>query len=299
MHIGFIGVGRMGRPMASNLLKAGFDLTAHDLNQGVVQDLARLGARPASSAAEVARVCDMILTCLPDVATVEQVYLGPEGLVASSHRGQLLADHSTVGPATSRAIAEATTARGIAFLDAPISGGVERASDATLTIMVGGPPEAFARALPAFQAMGKHIYHMGPSGTGSVTKLLNQLLVCVHSAAAAEALVLAEGAGVDPAVALEVLDASWGSSTMLRRNGPVALDRAFAGDRAPLKLMVKDMDLACDMAQQLGIALPQGKSARQLLTDAERLGLLEQDVAALVLPLEGVAGVQVRRRAGA
>ena len=205
MHIGFIGVGRMGRPMASNLLKAGFDLTAHDLNQGVVQDLARLGARPASSAAEVARVCDMILTCLPDVATVEQVYLGPEGLVASSHRGQLLADHSTVGPATSRAIAEATAARGATFLDAPISGGVERASDATLTIMVGGPPEAFTRALPAFQAMGKHIYHMGPSGAGSVTKLLNQLLVCVHSAAAAEALVLAEAARVDLALALGIV----------------------------------------------------------------------------------------------
>ncbi len=282
--------------MATNLLKAGFELTVCNRSQGVVQDLVRLGARPSSSAAEVARTCDLVLTCLPDVTTVEEVYLGRDGLAANCYYGQLLADHSTVGLATSQSITKAVAARGAQFLDAPISGGVERASEATLTIMVGGAREAFVQALPAFQAMGRNIYHLGPSGAGTITKLLNQLLVCVHAAAAAEALVLAEGAGVDPGLALEVLETSWGSSTMLGRNGPLTLDRAFAGDRAPLKLLAKDLDLACDLARQFGIPLPQGDSARELLAEAGSQGLWGQDVAALVLPLEEESGVQVQRR---
>jgi 3-hydroxyisobutyrate dehydrogenase-like beta-hydroxyacid dehydrogenase len=287
----------MGLPMAQSLLRAGFELTVHNRSQGPVEELALLGARRAQSPAEAAARCDLVLTCLPDVAAVEQVYRGAQGLVPASRPGQLLADLSTVGPDTSRAIAAAAEACGAAFLDAPISGGVERAQDATLTIMVGGPAEAFQHALPAFQAMGKHIYHMGPSGAGSITKLLNQLLVVVHSAAAAEALLLAHAAGVDPAQALEVLDASWGASHMLRRNGPVTLERAFSGARAPLQLMAKDVDLVCALAERLGVSLPQGEAARELVRRAAQRGLLEHDVAALVLPLEEAAGLQVQRRA--
>ncbi|MCH8191815.1 MAG: NAD(P)-dependent oxidoreductase, partial [Chloroflexi bacterium] len=224
--------------MAQSLLKAGFELTVHNRSRGVVEELAGLGARPARGVAEVSAQTEMVLTCLPDVATVEEVYLAADGLIQASRPGQVLVDHSTVGPATSRAIAQAAQARGVAFLDAPISGGVERAQDATLTIMVGGPGESFDQALPVFEAMGERVHHMGPSGTGSITKLLNQLLVTVHSAAAAEALVLAQASGVDQGLVLEVLKSSWGASNMLVRNGPVTVERAFDGTRAPLKFLV-------------------------------------------------------------
>ncbi len=295
MNVGFIGLGRMGKPMARNLINAGFSLVIHNRSQEVVQELAALGATAAGSPAEVAAACDVVLTCLPDVATVEEVYMGSNGLVTHLRLGQVLADHSTVGLSTSHAIAAAAKAKGAAFLDAPISGGVERASDASLTIMVGGDADAYAKASPVFQAMGTHLYHMGSTGAGTVTKLINQLLVCVHSAAAAEALVLAQAAGADVATVLEVLDASWGASNMLRRNGPVALDRTFAEARAPLRLLVKDLNLVCDLARQLGAPLPQGEQTLLLLSEAKRLGLLEQDVAAMVVPLEREAGVQVRR----
>jgi 3-hydroxyisobutyrate dehydrogenase-like beta-hydroxyacid dehydrogenase len=275
--------------MAQNLLKAGFELTVHNRSRGVVAELAGQGARPAATPAEVAAQTDMVLTCLPDVATVEQVYLAAEGLVQAARPGQVLVDHSTVGPATSRTISEAAQARGVAFLDAPISGGVERAQDATLTIMVGGPSQAFDRALPVLEAMGERVHHMGPSGAGSITKLLNQLLVTVHSAAAAEALVLAQASGVDQGLVLEVLSSSWGASNMLVRNGPVTVDRAFDGARAPLKFLVKDLGLALELARQLGVSLPQGQRANDLLDATAEQGLLELDVAALVLPLEKAA----------
>ena len=173
MKIGFIGLGRMGRPMAQNLLTAGFELTVYNRSRGVVEELAGVGARPAVAAAEVSALTDMVLTCLPDVATVEEVYLAAYGLIPTARPGQVLVDHSTVGPATSRAIAEAAQARGVTFLDAPISGGVERAADATLTIMVGGDPDAYASALPVLHAMGAH----EPGILGDVT---NADLTCVH-----------------------------------------------------------------------------------------------------------------------
>ena len=299
MKIGFVGLGRMGKPMAQNLLRAGFELTVHNRSRGVVEELAGMGALPAASAADVLAKSEVVLTCLPDVATVEHVYLGEGGLAHSSQPDRVLVDHSTVGPTTSRAIAEAAEAHGIPFLDAPISGGVERAQDATLTIMVGGAFAAFNRTLPVFRAMGEQVHHMGPSGSGSIIKLLNQLLVTIHSAAAAEALVLAQAAGVDPERALDVLNTSWGASNMLRRNGPVVLDRDFDGARAPLKFLVKDLGLALELADELGVSLPQGRSAGRLLEAAAEQGLLEQDVGALVLPLEKAAQVQVgQRRAG-
>ena len=163
MKIGFVGLGRMGKPMAQNLLRAGFELTVHNRSRGVVEELAGMGALPAASARDVLANSEVVLTCLPDVATVEHVYLGEGGLAHSSQPGRVLVDHSTVGPTTSRAIAEAAEAHGIPFLDAPISGGVERAQDATLTIMVGGAFAAFNRTLPVFRAMGSRYTTWGPA----------------------------------------------------------------------------------------------------------------------------------------
>ena len=175
VKVGFIGLGRMGMPMSLRLLQAGFPLTVHNRSRGKVGEMADLGAVPAESAGEVARESDVVLACLTDVAASEQVFLGDDGVIANSRPGQILVDHSTVGIDTSRACAEAAQARGSVFLDAPISGGTERANDGTLTIMAGGPREGYDRVLGLFDAMGATVRYMGPTGSGSVAKLINQL----------------------------------------------------------------------------------------------------------------------------
>ena len=171
--VGFIGLGRMGLPMSYRLLAAGFDLTVHNRSQGKVQEIALAGAWPATSVAGVVREAGVVLACLPDVATSEEIFLGDDGIIANSKPGQVLVDHSTVGMATSKACAAAAEAKGAFFLDAPISGGTERAADGTLVIMAGGPAEAYQRALPSFDAMGTTVKHIGPTGTGTVVKLVN------------------------------------------------------------------------------------------------------------------------------
>ena len=233
MRVGFIGLGRMGMPMSKRLLKAGFFLTVHNRSRGKVEELAQQGAHQASSPAEVTRSSDIVLTCLPDVSTVETVFLGENGIVPAARLGQILVDHSTVSPSTSRQLAQAADGKGSSFLDAPISGGEERATDGTLTLMVGGDQDTFERARPVFEAFGENIRHVGSTGSGSVVKLINQLLCGVHSLAAAEALLLGAKAGANPQTMLEILATSWGTSFMLSRNGPAMLERDFANARPP------------------------------------------------------------------
>jgi len=295
MKVGFIGLGRMGMPMSQRLLKAGFYLTVHNRSRGKVEELARLGAHPAFSPAEVSRASDIVLTCLPDVPTVENVFLGEDGIVPAARPGQILVDHSTVGPSTSRRIAEAAEAIGASFLDAPISGGVERAANGTLTIMVGGDQGAFERAHPVFEAFGANIRHVGISGAGSVVKLVNQLLCGVHSQVAAEALLLGVRGGADPRVLLEILGTSWGTSFMLSRNGPVMVERDFANARAPLRLYVKDLHLIREFAREIGSPAPLGDLTTEIFQEASNKGMGELDVSCLVLPLEERARAQVSK----
>lgn len=286
MKVGFIGLGRMGKPMCQNLLKAGFDLTVHNRSRPKVEELVRLGARPAGSPEEVAQASDMVLACLPDVSASEEVFLGRQGLVPAARPGQPLLDCSTVGPSTSRRVAQAARARGAYFLDAPVSGGVERAANGTLTIMVGGDKGAFQRALPVLQVLGSTVKYVGPSGSGSVVKLVNQLLVGIHSLAAAEALNLGIKAGADPNLLLEVLNASWGASFMLSRNAPVMLNRDFSGARAPIRLLLKDLMLIGQMAQELRVPLPAGNQALGVFQQAADQGKSELDLSAIVSVLE-------------
>lgn len=203
--VGFIGLGRMGLPMAYRLLLAGFDLTVHNRSQGKVQEIATAGAKAATSVTDVVQESEIVLACLPDVATSEEIFLGDDGIAANARPGQVLVDHSTVGLATSKACAAAAEAKGAFFLDAPISGGTERAADGTLTIMAGGPVDAYQKALPSFDAMGATVRHIGPTGTGTVVKLANQLLVGIHLVAAAEAMIVGAKAGADPALVFEVV----------------------------------------------------------------------------------------------
>jgi 3-hydroxyisobutyrate dehydrogenase len=293
VRIGFIGLGKMGRPMVRNLLKAGYEVVVHNRSRPPVDELAAEGAVPATSPVDVARQVDVVITSLPDPPTVRQVYLGPQGIMEAKKAGQLWVDTSTVDPETSRTIAEAARGIGAAFLDAPVSGGPPGAEAATLTIMVGGDREAFDRALPVFEKLGKNIHYCGPSGSGTIVKLVNQLLVGINMAGVAEALVFAAKAGVDPAVAFEVIKTSYGGSMMWTRSTPLILQRDFT-PRTPVGLLCKDLDLITRLAARISTRLLMGAQAEQVFQEAKALGFGDSDMAALVLPLERVAGVEVR-----
>ncbi len=295
LKIGFIGLGRMGLPMTYRLLHAGFEVTVHNRSQGKVQEAARSGAHAATSAAQVTEESDVLLACLPDVATSEAVFLGEDGVIANARPGQILVDHSTVGIKTSKECASAAEAKGASFLDAPISGGTERAADGSLTIMAGGPKESYATALPVFQAMGATVRYIGPTGAGTVAKLVNQLLVGIHSVAAAEAMVLGAKSGADPAMIFEVVNSGWGQSFMLGRNAPVMLDRDFDGVRTQIKVFLKDMGLIQELVRDLGVPAPAADLAYQNVAQAVEQGLGDLDIGAIVLPLEEQTGQEIRR----
>ena len=254
-RVGFIGLGIMGAPMARHLLEAGFPLTVHSRSPAPVDALVSDGAVRATSPSEVAGVSDVVITMLPDTPDVEHVMLGDDGVAAGAAAGALVIDMSTIDPGPTRAIAEQLATHGVEMLDAPVSGGERGAIDGTLSIMVGGPDGAFARAQPILQAMGKNIVHVGPSGAGQITKACNQLVVAATIEAVAEALVLAERSGVDPAKVREALLGGFAGSKILEVHGQRMLDRAFEpGFRA--RLHRKDARIVLDAAQAAGSPIP-------------------------------------------
>lgn len=292
MRVGFIGLGKMGRPMALKLLQAGFALTVHSRSRPPVDELVQAGAQAATSPREVAQASEVVLTSLPNPTAVEEVYLGPAGLVAGAREGHIFLDTSTVSPATSRKVAQAAQAQGARFLDAPVSGGTAGAQAGTLTVMVGGDKAAFEEAMPVLKAIGQNIHHVGPVGQGSVVKLVNQLLVGINMAGVVEGMVLGVKAGADPEVVYEVLRTSFGGSAMLSRAVPLFLKRNFKPG-TPVGLLGKDLGLIGELGQELGVRLLLGRLAEQIFGEAKALGLGEEDMAALVIPLEKLAGVQV------
>jgi len=297
VKIGFIGLGKMGRPMALNLLKAGFPVTVHNRSRGVVEELGKAGAHQVFSPRDVAEECDIVLTCLPNSKAVEEVYLGKEGAISHARRGQIFIDHSTVGPSTSGSLARAAGEKGASFLDAPISGGPVGAETGTLTIMVGGEKDAFDKAKPVLEAMGKNIHHVGSSGAGSVVKLANQLLVAINLSGLVEALVMGAKAGVDPNMMMEVLGTSYGGSVILNRLGPLLVQRNFQA-RTPVNLILKDLGLIKELSDELSLRLLMGSLAEEIFSEAKAQGYGEQDMVALVRPLEELAGVEVKSPVG-
>ena len=293
MNVGFIGLGKMGRPMTQHLLEAGHTVTIHNRSQGAVDQLVAAGARRAGSPAEVSGASDIVLTCLTNTPSVDNVYFGPNGLIEVARPGQILVDHSTVSPLTSRQCAEAARARGADFLDAPISGGPAGAEAATLTIMVGGEQATFDRALPVFEAMGKNIRLVGATGSGSTIKLANQLLVAINVAGVVEAMVLGTKAGADPHVMLDVLRTSFGGSAMLNRIVPMFLDRNFSAGTS-VNVILKDLGLIDSLSSNLKVRTLMGGTATQVFREGGALGLGDDDMAGLVRVLEREAGVEVR-----
>jgi 2-hydroxy-3-oxopropionate reductase len=284
--VGFIGLGIMGRPMARHLLDAGFPLTVHSRSPGPVDELAEAGASRAASPAEVAASSDVVVTMLPDTPDVEQVLFGPEGVVAGAAAGSLVIDMSSIDPIPTRSFAERLAAQGVGMLDAPVSGGEKGAIDATLSIMAGGSPEAFLRATPLFAAMGRNIVHVGPSGAGQIAKACNQLVVAATIEAVAEALVLAERAGVDAAKVREALLGGFAGSKILEVHGQRMLDRAFEpGFRA--RLHRKDARIVLETAREVGAPVPAFEAVARQLDDLVASGGGELDHSALFTLLEG------------
>jgi 3-hydroxyisobutyrate dehydrogenase/2-hydroxy-3-oxopropionate reductase len=287
--IGFVGLGKMGRPMTERLLAAGFTVHVFNRSRGAVDALAAAGARPAASLREVVERSEVVLTALPTPASVEEVY---RELAAGARMGTLFADHSTVSVEQSRATFELLKGRGCPFLDAPVSGGPAGAVAGTLTVMVGGEQAAFDRALPVFRAFGKNIRLCGGPGAGQVVKLVNQLLVGVHTAAIAEAAVFGASLGADPRVLLEVIGTSYGGSTMMTRNLPRFISRDFT-PATTMTLILKDLGLIHDQAKGAGVPLLLGAIAEQRFLEAKSRGLADQDMSALVRLWEDAAGVKV------
>lgn len=292
MKVGFVGLGKMGLPMTKNLLKAGFEVWVVSRSRGPIEAAVAAGAREAESPADLARRVDVALTCVPLPETVEEVYLGEKGLLAGARPGMIMADHSTVGPDLNRKIEAAAKEKGVSFLDAPVSGGPMGAEAGTLSIMVGGEREAFEKALPVFRAMGRHVVHFGPSGSGSVVKLINNMLVGIHELAISEALLLATRAGIDLAQLYELLMNSTGASAMLARSFPFIKERDFEA-RFSIDLLHKDLRLLLEMAEQLGVAVPGGRLAFDAVDEAKKAGHGHLDIASMLLPMEERHGVRV------
>jgi 2-hydroxy-3-oxopropionate reductase len=278
--IGFIGLGIMGRPMALNLIKAGYRLAVHARRPTSMQPLLEAGAEGCSSPAEVARRSAILFTMVSDTPDVEHVILGEQGVIEAVQAGAVVVDMSTISPSVTRALAARLHAAGAEMLDAPVSGGDLGAAAGTLSIMIGGPEAAVARVRPLFEVMGTNIVHVGEHGAGQVCKACNQVLVAQTIAGVAEALLLAKASGVDPAKVREALLGGFANSRVLEVHGR----RMLEGDYAPgfkTALHQKDMRIVLETAHELRLALPGAAQVAQWLNALVGQGLGELDSAAI------------------
>jgi 3-hydroxyisobutyrate dehydrogenase len=282
-RIGFIGLGIMGRGMAANLLKAGFSVRVWNRTASRIDALVAAGAEAGASPADVAANSDIIITCVSDTPDVEAVVLGDDGVIHGVKEGALLVDCSTISPKVTQEIAALLAEKGVHMLDAPISGGSEGAANGTLSIMVGGDAAQFARAMPAFEAMGKTITHVGGTGAGQTVKLVNQVLVVVNCLAMSEALMLAQAGGVDLQKTFDAISKGAAGSWMFTNRAPQIIARDWRPGFT-VDLQQKDLRLVLDAADELGVPIPGTLEARGLGSEGNH---------ALIKALENLAGYQV------
>ena len=287
--IGFIGLGIMGRPMARNLLKAGRSLVVHSRSRGPVDEIVKAGATAASSPKDVAAECDVLITMLPNSPDVEQVALGPGGIIEGARRGLIFVDMSTISPIVSQKVGKALEAKGVAMLDAPVSGGEKGAIDGALSIMVGGDKSVFDRVLPIFQAMGKTITLLGPLGFGGFTKLANQVIVAVNLTALAEALTLGKKAGLDRDLLLTALAGGLAGSKCLEQKRPNYVSNTY-NPGFKIDLHYKDLGLIMESARALGVPLPATAVVQELFSALRVKGRGGLDHSGVITLLEDLAG---------
>ena len=286
--IGFIGIGNMGLPMLTNLIKAGYRVEAYDVRRDAVDAAVKIGATAGGSTAETAGRVEVLVTMLPNSPDVEAAYLGPKGVLEGARRGLVCIDMSTIDPATTRRVGERLAAAGVRMLDAPVSGAVPRAIEGTLTIMVGGEAALVETARPILSAMGRNVIHVGPLGSGEVAKICNNLVAGVSMIAVAEAFTIGLRAGVDPRVLHEVISKSSGNCWAIEHNCPVpglvakaAANNDFAAGFMT-DLMAKDLSLARAAARDLGATCFSGTLAHELYMLASRHGLGRKDFSSVI-----------------
>jgi 2-hydroxy-3-oxopropionate reductase len=291
--IGFIGLGIMGKPMAQNLLKAGHELIVYDVVPARVDELVKAGARKGSSSKDVAAKSEIVITMLPNSPHVREAVLGPNGVLEGARRGTILVDMSSIAPLASREIAAKVQEKGVAMLDAPVSGGEPKAIAGTLAIMVGGPEDVFEKVKDILAAMGSAVTRVGDIGSGNVAKLANQIIVALNIAAVSEAMVLATKAGVNPEKVFQAIRGGLAGSAVLEAKMPLALKGNFKpGFR--IELHIKDMANALDTAHELGVPVPLSSVVMEVLQALKADGKAGNDHGGIIQFYEQLAKVQVR-----
>ncbi len=292
-RVGFVGLGIMGKAQASNVLKAGFPLAVYNRTRSKAEDMGKMGARVADSPADVARQSDVTITMVSDSPDVQEVVLGPGGVIEGAAEGSVLIDMSTISPQVTRDVAEALAGKGVSMLDAPVSGGSWGAIQGTLSIMVGGEREVFDRCMPVFEAMGKTIIYTGAGGMGQVTKLVNQIIVGGTLAAVCEGLVFGARAGVDLNPVFEAVAGGAGGSWQLQNLGSRLLKRDF-DPGFMVKLMHKDLRLITEAGRDMRLPLPLTSLIHQFYHVLQNEGHGDEGTQAYVKVLEKLAGIEAR-----
>ena len=293
MKIGLIGLGIMGKPMAKNLLKAGYELVVNDRNQASIDEVVAAGAAYATQA-EIGETCDVVLTMLPNSPQVKEVMLGDDGVAAHMKAGSTFIDMSSINPVASKEIAAVLEAKGIDMLDAPVSGGEPKAIDGTLSFMVGGKQEVFDKYKDLLGAMGASVVRCGDVGAGNTTKLANQIIVACNIQALAEALTLAQKAGVDPELVFQAIRGGLAGSTVMEAKAPMMI----AGNDKPgfkIDLHIKDLNNALDCAHAVGSPLPMTASVQEVLQWLHNNGKGQADHSAIAQYYEKLTGIQIGR----
>ncbi len=293
MKIGLIGLGIMGKPMAKNLLKAGYDLTVSDLNQAAVDEVVAAGAKAATNAV-IGETCDVVLTMVPNSPQVKAVMLGEDGVAAHMKPGSVFIDMSSINPVASKEIAAELAKKGIEMLDAPVSGGEPKAIDGTLSFMVGGKQEVFDKYKDLLGAMGASVVRCGDVGAGNTTKLANQIIVACNIQALAEALTLAQKAGVDPQLVFEAIRGGLAGSIVMNAKAPMMI----AGDGKPgfkIDLHIKDLNNVLDCAHAVGAPVPMTAEVQEILQWLHNRGEGQKDHSAIAHYYEYLTGIEIGR----
>ena len=293
--IGFVGLGIMGKPMAKNLLKAGYELVVFDINQEAVAEVVAAGAVKAENAKEVAAKSEAVITMLPNSPHVKTAVLGENGVLAGAKPGLILIDMSSIAPLAAQEVAAAVAKQGVEMLDAPVSGGEPKAIDGSLSIMVGGKQEIFDRCVELLSKMGKSVVRCGDIGAGNTTKLANQIIVALNIAALSEALVLATKAGVDPELVFNAIRGGLAGSTVMEAKAPMIL----AGNFKPgfkIDLHIKDLANAIETGHDVGVPLPLTSSVMEILQALKVDGKGQNDHSGIAMYYEKMAKVEARKK---
>ena len=294
MKTGFIGLGIMGKPMAKNLLKAGYQLVVYDVNPAPVKEVAAAGAEAASSAKEVAQKTEVVVTMLPNSPHVKAAVMGPNGVLEGAKPGMIIMDMSSIAPLAAKEIAAKAAEKGVEMLDAPVSGGEPKAIDGTLSIMVGGKKEVFEKCKGLLSKMGTSVVLCGDIGAGNVTKLANQIIVALNIAAMSEALVLGAKAGVNPEIIFEAIRGGLAGSAVLEAKAPMVLNGNFKpGFR--IELHIKDIANAVETAHEVGVPLPLTSQVMEIMQALKVDGKVGNDHGGIIQYYETLAKYEARK----